>query len=229
MVVILLSSARLHHALSVSSSRQQQNTPHRHGEFIYISMTSRAQDKSPFPQNWRFIYISQTSFFVFQKPWGIIRSGLFLVLIVLSSLHPVSAFVLNYLLFPARFSGFVSSSSVLSCSSLVSRVFFPLPTQSPVRSFSCHLFVVRLYYNLLQLSPLLKSFVLKNNNPYFACSRVLFTFVCSRVLSCPTSAFYSSHMSFFVPLRYGEPHSQDLPASPARPPASGHLTFTPWY
>ena len=67
----------------------------------------------------------------------------------------------------------------------------------------------------------------KTTAPTNLSSRVLFTLACSRVPSCPTSAFYSSHMSFFVPI-FGT-------ASPARKisqlrllgRASGHFNVYP--
>ena len=58
-------------ALSVSSSRQHQNTSLLHGEFICISMTSRAQDKFPFPFEYlSFLFMPHPCGFLFSQNPG---------------------------------------------------------------------------------------------------------------------------------------------------------------
>ena len=84
MIVNLIYLARLVHAFPVFSSWLYQNSPLRHCEFIYISMTCRAQDSSSFPRNLLFYFIFLTPIFVIPKPCGRIRSRLCVVLLFIS-------------------------------------------------------------------------------------------------------------------------------------------------
>ena len=90
-----------------------------------------------------YLYFSN---FVFCFPKTLVKNpeqSMFGLIFYFSSLPTVSAFVLIYTLFLAVLFDFVSTSSLLSCSSFVSRVFFPPPSLVSSRSlpFLFHVFV----------------------------------------------------------------------------------------